>query len=160
MTEIEGAWLTNLEIVPVGLISTVWVDWLRDYQGWLWGLGLLSIGTFVFSLVALPLVIVRLPADYFVSRPLRDWPARRPALHLLLVVLKNMLGYVFVVAGVAMLVLPGQGLLTILIGVMLLDFPGKRRLERRIIQIPRLMQAANWMRVRYGQPPFVPGDDK
>lgn len=128
--------------------------WLEEYRHWLWVLGVLSVGTLIFSLVALPLVLIRLPADYFIRRPVRDWPTRHPVVHVMLVVLKNILGVVFVLAGIAMLVLPGQGLLTIFIGILLLDFPRKRRVERWLIRLPRLLQAANWIRVRYGQPPF------
>lgn len=125
-----------------------------EYQSWFWALGLLSVGTLIFSAVVLPLVLVRLPADYFVRRPIRDWPTTHPALHLVLVGLKNLLGGVFVLAGIAMLVLPGQGLLTIFLGILLLDFPGKRRVERWLIRRRRLLAAANWMRARYGQSPF------
>jgi hypothetical protein len=51
-----------------------------------------------------------------------------------------------------MLLLPGQGILTILIGLMLLDFPGKRRLERRLVQQPSVWRAINWMRAKAHQP--------
>ena len=57
-------------------------------------------------------------------------------------------------AGLAMLVLPGQGLLTILIGLMLLDFPGKRRLERRIVARPAILAMLNRMRARRGRDPL------
>jgi UPF0716 family protein affecting phage T7 exclusion len=75
-------------------------------------------------------------------------------IHISLVALKNLLGFVFVAAGIAMLVLPGQGLLTIFIGILLLDFPGKRAVERWLVRLPRVLQAANWIRQRYGRPPF------
>ena len=57
-----------------------------------------------------------------------------------------------VLVGVAMLLLPGQGILTILIGLMLLDFPGKRGLERRLVQQPAVWRAINWMRAKAHQP--------
>ncbi len=53
-----------------------------------------------------------------------------------------------------MLVLPGQGLLTILFGLILMDFPRKRQLERRLIKVQPVRAAANWIRQRYGRPPF------
>jgi hypothetical protein len=59
-----------------------------------------------------------------------------------------------VFVGVAMLLLPGQGILTILIGLMLIDFPGKRRLERRLVQQPSVWRAINWMRAKAHQPPL------
>jgi hypothetical protein len=140
--------------LELGILGVGWLAWVGDYQKWLWALALLSVGTLIFSVIVLPIVLVRLPADYFVRRPVRDWPSRHPAVHITLVTLKNLLGLIFVVAGIAMLVLPGQGLLTIFIGILLLDFPGKRRVERSLIRLPRLLQAANWIRTRYGQTPF------
>jgi hypothetical protein len=77
------------------------------------------------------------------------------ALRLIVLVVKNVLGLVFVLAGVAMLVLPGQGILTILIGLSLMNFPGKRTLERRFVQQPMVLQAINWMRRKAGQPPLT-----
>ena len=49
---------------------------------------------------------------------------------------------------------PGQGLLTILLGVMLMQIPGKRRLERRIISIGIVQRATVRVRQRFGRPPF------
>ena len=130
------------------------LDWLEANQPLLWSLTVLSVIMFVATLIAMPLLIVRLPADYFTRRPVRDWPARRPRLHLLLVILKNALGVVLLLAGLAMLVLPGQGLLTILVAVMLLDFPGKRRLQRWLIRRRPIFRAANWIRAKRHRPPL------
>ena len=124
------------------------LSWVREYQGlleWVAGLSLLM---FVVTLVAFPLVIIFLPEDYFV-RHRRD-PAhqtrRHPVLWLTLTVLKNILGAVLILAGIAMLVLPGQGLLTILLGVTLVNFPGKYALERRIVSRPSVARALNRIR--------------
>jgi hypothetical protein len=104
---------------------------------------------FVGTLVAVPLVVARLPADYFTqAHP----PAPATGAHRLVRLGKNLLGLVIVLVGVAMLVLPGQGILTILIGLLLLDFPGKRRLERRLVQQPSIWRALNWMRAKAHQP--------
>jgi drug/metabolite transporter (DMT)-like permease len=66
--------------------------------------------------------------------------------------LKNLLGIIFILAGVAMLILPGQGILTILLGIMLMNFPGKHTLERRIVQQPAVLRAINWMRTKANHP--------
>lgn len=125
--------------------------WLRGYEPLLWCLGALSVVMCVGTLVAVPLVVARLPADYFThAHP----PAPAPGIHRLVRLGKNGLGIVIVLVGVAMLVLPGQGILTILIGLMLLDFPGKRRLERRLVQQPAVWRALNWMRAKAHQPAF------
>ncbi len=76
-------------------------------------------------------------------------------LHHLGIVLKNLLGVALVGAGIVMLVLPGQGILTILIGVMLMDFPGKYALEKRLVSRPTVMRSLNWMRAKANRPPFL-----
>ena len=137
--------------------------WVSEYQGLLQWLGGLSLLLFVATLVVFPLIIIYLPEDYFV-RQCRD-PAyqsrHRPAAWFTLMLLKNILGTVLVLAGLAMLVLPGQGLLTILIGVTLVNFPGKFALERRIVRRPRVSKTLNRIRARAGKPPLEipPSDD-
>ena len=72
---------------------------------------------------------------------------------------KNVGGWLFILAGTVMLVLPGQGIITMVVGVMLIDFPGKFRLERWLAARRPLMRALNWMRRRAGRPPLqVPGN--
>lgn len=115
-----------------------------------------SIAGFVGSLIAIPWILVRLPADYFDTRIERRWmPGRHPLLRTVGAVLKNVTGVVFLLAGIAMLVLPGQGILTMLIGVSLMDFPGKRRLEARLVSQRVARQAINAIRRRFGKPPLI-----
>ena len=130
------------------------VPWLYGHKAVLWWLGALSVVTFVGTVVALPLVVARLPPDYFThaQRPSRRRHAQSSGSHLLWRLGKNLLGMLMILVGVALLLLPGQGILTILIGLMLLDFPGKRRLERRLVQQPSVWWAINWMRAKAHQP--------
>ena len=89
------------------------------------GLTVASAIGFVGSLIAIPMILVRLPADYFDTRTPRHWMKdHHPALRLSGLIAKNLVGIVFLLAGFAMLFLPGQGLLTMLIGISLMDFPG------------------------------------
>jgi hypothetical protein len=53
--------------------------------------------------------------------------------------------------GVAMLVLPGQGVLTIITGLLLLDFPGKYRFERWLVRRGPVLRGVNWLRDRAGR---------
>jgi hypothetical protein len=110
------------------------------------------------SLVVVGAVLTRLPADYFrpgARRPLVE--TAHPALHALLLVARNVAGVALIAVGVVLSVpgVPGQGLLTIFIGILLVDFPGKRRLERRILGVPVLLRAVNRLRHRRGHPPLV-----
>ena len=131
-------------------------EWVHAHQTEIQWLGALSIVTFVGSLIVIPLLVVRIPTDYFTRSRLSSasWRIRHPVLRLLLLILKNVLGLTFVLAGIAMLVLPGQGVITILIGISLLNFPGKRKLELRIIQQPAILRAINWMRAKSQHPPL------
>lgn len=134
------------------------LQWLEAHPGVLGGLALLSLVTFVASLMALPVLVARLPADYFSHRH-REHDYQRdgdPGAHFILVVFKNLLGFVIVLAGVVMLVLPGQGLLTILIGLVVMDFPGKFALERRLVSYPSVLRGANWLRLKLGKEPLEP----
>lgn len=112
--------------------------------------------TLVASLAVTAAVLVRLPVDYF-SRPRRPhFEGTHPVLRAVLIVLKNLLGLAIVAAGVVMSVpgVPGQGLLTILLGLLLVDFPGKYRLERAIFRRPRVLGSINRLRARFGRPPL------
>jgi len=81
-----------------------------------------------------------------------------PAIRWTGLVLKNVVGVLLILAGIAMLVLPGQGLLTIVLGIMMLNFPGKRALELRLIRFPGVLRAINHLRARNQRPPLqLPG---
>lgn len=114
-----------------------------------------SVLLFALSLIGLPIVLTRMPTDFF-SRPerrrLRLDERRRPFWFVVLRTLKNALGAVLLVLGLAMLVMPGQGLITIFVALFLLDFPGKRRLQRRIISHPAVHRPVNALRRRRGRP--------
>jgi|SRR5688572_3293138 len=118
-------------------------------------LAVVSLVAFCATLIAIPFILVRLPEDYFDVRVPRVWMKdSHPVLRIIGRTLKNILGVVFVLAGLSMLVLPGQGVLTILIGVSLLDFPGKQRLEARIVGHKRVLRSVNTLREKFGKPPF------
>lgn len=106
---------------------------------------IVSLVLFVDTLIAVPIVCVRMPADAF-TKPLDKARGRHP--------LRAALGWVIIVMGVVMLVLPGQGLITIAIGLSLLDFPKKRVWQRRILRHPDVMSVMNAIRSRAGKPPF------
>ena len=121
-----------------------------------------SIATFLGSLVAVPWILVQIPSDYFLrtSREPTLLDGMSPVLRAILIVLKNGLGAVFIAGGVAMLVLPGQGILTILLGVSLIDFPGKYSLERKLVRQEADDRSINWIRRRRGREPIlIPGED-
>ena len=127
---------------------------------------LVSVVISILGLMAVPWAIVRIPADYFLGpRPPRlPWADAHPVLRALLTLTKNGLGIILVLAGIAMLVLPGQGLLAIFVGAMLVDFPGKRPAELALIRKKRVHAVLNWVRRRAGRDPLLveetPGQNK
>lgn len=124
---------------------------------------LLSAGMFVLSAGITLFILVRLPHDYFLRDRRPPLASRaRPIVALLLKVLKNAAGVAVVALGLVLSIpgVPGQGILTILLGVMLLDFPGKYRLERRIVRARRVNRFVNRLRIRCGRRRFRLPDDE
>lgn len=119
-------------------------------------LTVLSIMFFVGSLIAIPFILVRLPADFFDIRVPRPWMEdHHPVLRVLGHLVKNVAGAIFLFVGFLMLFLPGQGILTMLIGISMLDFPGKRKLEAKLIGQPAVLNTINGMREKFGKPPLI-----
>ncbi|MGD9646640.1 MAG: PGPGW domain-containing protein [Pirellulales bacterium] len=141
--------------MPHSLLALNLSDWL---PGSLWALAI-GIATAVISLWAARWYVLRLPSDYFAddAQPSDRWRHEHPALRIGLKVLKNVLGVVLLTAGLVMLLTPGQGILAILIGLSLVDFPGKRQLQRRLIAQPRVLGFLNLVRRRAGKRPFETG---
>jgi hypothetical protein len=141
------------------------IDWLTGIiSGWglTWGQVLLGLGLsvvmFALSSAVVSFVLVKLPANYFHSSHDREFLVHRhPILRAVGIAAKNVLGFVLVVLGVLMAVpgVPGPGVLSILLGIMLLDFPGKRTLETRIVSRPSINGAVNALRTRFGKPPLM-----
>lgn len=134
------------------------LSWLGQHETLLLWAGALSVLGFLASLALLPWLVVRIPPDYFHQRHrfLDNLRYRHPMLRWTLFLLKNLFGVLVLLMGIAMLVLPGQGLITIMIGLLLLNFPGKFALERWVVTRPGVLRAINWMRGRYGHPPITP----
>lgn len=114
-----------------------------------------SVVMFFGTILLIPVIIIRLPVDYFLHDEEHVWlEGYHPVVRYAGLVIKNTIGLVFLLAGIAMLVLPGQGLLTMVIGVSLLDFPGKRAIEHRLLTKPMVFNAMNAIRQKFDKPPF------
>ena len=137
--------------------------WLREtlttYMGsrsFVWII-VFSVVTFVASIAVTVFVLIKLPDTYFKASHGREfWVERHPALRWGGLVVKNLLGAFLVLLGVVMSLpgVPGQGVLTILLGVMLLDFPGKRGLELKLVSRPKVLRTINRIRQRFGRTPL------
>jgi hypothetical protein len=132
------------------------LDWIQSHGVLLGWLSAASVLVFVGSLTLIPWLVIRIPADYFLrQRHYADrWKPRHPALRIAVLAIKNCIGGLLVLAGLIMLVTPGQGVLTILVGLLLVDFPGKFAAERWLISRPPVFRAVNWVRGKAKRPPL------
>ena len=112
-----------------------------------------SLLLFAGTILAMPLLIVSIPRDYFLYEKAEPFGfgKRHPVIRIVMLILKNGAGVMLLVAGFVMLFIPGQGLLTMFIGLMLMNFPGKRRLELRLVRTSRIRNGINWIRRRAGR---------
>ncbi len=110
----------------------------------------------VLTIAVVGLVVVNLPPTYFVDTSTRG--TFRGVAGWLWFVLRNLIGVALILLGAALSIpgVPGQGLLTMLVGVILVDFPGRRRLERWLIARPGVLVTLNRLRARWGKPPLLP----
>ena len=118
---------------------------------------LIFVGSFFVNLAIVSFILVKLPADHFSkSRKTKFWAGPRPAIHAAKVIGKNIGGVLLVALGIVLSLpgVPGQGLLTVLLGIMLLDFPGRHRLEQKLLSKPSIVNSINRLRKRFDKPPL------
>ncbi len=154
-----------MELFAVAASVADWTDWLRalfDEHRVLFGwLTTASIALFAISLFALPWLIGRLPADYFTVEGQQRLTAERRSrrthrwIKLLVRIARNVCGVLIALSGIAMLLLPGQGIIAIVVGLMLVDYPGKHRIERKLMAKPWVHRPLNWLRAKVKKEPFV-----
>lgn len=143
------------------------MEWWQSLSGWfsaneemLFWLGIGSAIMLVASIAALPWLVSRIPRDYFdhtkepTVAPLRGHPVARLLIH----IVRNVVGVFLIIAGILMLFLPGQGLLTLLLGIMMTHFPGKYHVEQWFIRQPGILAAINWFREKGSAPPLTIGE--
>ncbi|MEZ4278893.1 MAG: hypothetical protein R3F21_04640 [Myxococcota bacterium] len=125
-------------------------------ESWILWLGSISILVLIASVFALPWLVTRIPEDYFCHprRAPASWEPAHPAVRIGFLVLKNLLGFVLLAGGFILLFVPGQGLLTMAVGLLLIDYPGKFALERRVVAIEPIFKGLNWLRRRRGIAPL------
>jgi hypothetical protein len=132
-------------------------EWLEEHQAVLWCMAGLSVGTILLTVLLLPLLVARMPADHFVRKgpPPESWRGRHPLVRWSLRILKNVVGAGLFLVGIPLVPLPGPGFVTMLAGLALLEFPGKRQLELRVLRVGGVLQGVNWLRARAGSPPLI-----
>jgi hypothetical protein len=123
--------------------------WLENNSYIFFYAGIVSIFIFVFSMFGLRLFIIAIPSDYFINKKrVSALKNRSVLLWIIYIVFKNIIGYIFIIMGLVALVLPGQGILMILVGLMMSDYPKKFDLEKKIITIKAVRKGINWIRIK------------
>ena len=118
---------------------------------------LIFIVTFAVNLAIVSLILAKIPADHFAKNHKTEfWSGPHPALRAAAIVGKNIFGILLIALGIVLSIpgIPGQGLLTILLGLMLVDFPGRRSLEHKVLGRAEVLRSINKLRGRYGKPPL------
>ena len=135
---------------------TSFIQWFADHPEVLIGIGISSIFIFLISILGISWFVAQIPEDYFLlsKRQTSKWQQQKPILRFVVVVAKNILGLSLIIGGLLMLVLPGQGLLTIITGLLLVNYPGKYKLEQKLVLIPSIYKALNWIRFKAKKPPL------
>jgi archaellum biogenesis protein FlaJ (TadC family) len=135
------------------------IEWIHSNETVVWWLVATSATTFIMSLFLVPMLVVRIPPDYFAHRKRHTKKPVKypPVIRIIVLILKNIMGLVLLLAGILMLVLPGQGLFTMIVGLMMMNFPGKYKLERWIVERGPVLKMINWLRRRAGHEPLIIG---
>lgn len=137
------------------------MDWI--WQFWesltwsriLWGV-LISVISIIISYALIVYGMVKIPADYFSSTYVKNISADTHfSVRWGAVIIKNTIGFILIIAGIIMIFTPGPGVPTILLGLIMMDIPGKRPLEAKLIQRPTVLSAINHLRARYNKPPLI-----
>tara|TARA_B100001559_G_scaffold312953_1_gene311336 strand:- start:389 stop:844 length:456 start_codon:yes stop_codon:yes gene_type:complete len=127
---------------------------ILNYKNFILWLGSISFLVFIFSLISIKWLVALIPSDYFIENKRNKYQSSYPLTWLISIIIKNIIGYILIIGGILMLVLPGQGLFTIIIGLMLSNYPGKYFIERKFIAIPSVLKTINWLRKKSNKPPL------
>ena len=126
-----------------------------NYYDFFFWLGIVSSVIFLVSLLSIGRLVSLIPSDYFINRKESKFKLNYPVAWLVSAVIKNIFGYILILGGILMLILPGQGLITIFIGLMLSNYPGKYKIEKKIIATPKILKSINWLRKKSNEPPLI-----
>ncbi|WP_223897583.1 PGPGW domain-containing protein [Sulfurovum sp. TSL1] len=133
------------------------MEFIDNHENLLFWSTLVSIISVIASILLIPWIVTKIPADYF-THPKRQkllWGDQPKIVRFIFILLKNIIGVMLVLGGIALLFLPGQGILTILIGLLIMDFPYKYKFEIWIIKHTFLLNSINKLRSKAKKRPLV-----
>ena len=142
------------DLTAIPLLGPMW-GWMEAHPVWVGVLMTASVLMFVGSLVVVPVFLARVPAAFFTQRYAEAVRRRARAVHPVRrvggLIVRNVAGAVLILAGLPMLVGPGQGVIAIVLGLMLMSVPGKRRVARWLLRLPGVRHATEAIRRRAGR---------
>ena len=132
------------------------ITFIHSHETLLLWLTIASIIGFIGSLIGIPWILIQIPSDYFSHKKRKKhlWGSYPPVIRLVLLLMKNILGFIFIISGIIMLLIPGQGIITIIVGIILIDFPYKYKIEQWIISHPAILRSINQLRTKAKQSPI------
>ena len=130
-------------------------DWFSQNQLLIQWISIGSIISFFGSLIIIPRLIINLPPDFFLKRKKSVSVKQIVVFRVTFFLLKNFLGFLLLLCGILMLFIPGQGLLTMFLGLVLLDFPGKYKLQLYCLKVRPVRRSLNWIRRKYEKEAFI-----
>ena len=130
------------------------IEIFNAYKNLILWFGSISLFVFLFSLLSINWLVSLIPEDYFINKKDSKIKTNNILIWYIVLVFKNLIGYSLILGGIMMLVLPGQGLFTIIIGLMMSNYPGKYSLEKKFIAIPTILKSINWLRRKSNKPPI------
>ncbi|WPE16951.1 PGPGW domain-containing protein [Candidatus Thioglobus autotrophicus] len=128
-------------------------EYFNQYEELLILVSLISAVVFVLTLLLTPYLLGLIASDYFTMENPHKLEIKHIG-HIIAVIIKSVIGLALLLAGIIMLVTPGQGVISILLGLFLMEFPGKRKLELKIINHDPTFKTLNWLREKASKPPF------
>ena len=144
------------------------MEWLGEIWQWIiqfwetltwykvaWGLLFAIIGM-VASYGLIVIGMIKIPADYFSPNYVQEIGSDKHfSVRWAAFIIKNTIGFLLIIAGAVMIFTPGPGVPTILLGLIMMDIPGKRPLEAKLIQRQMVLSAVNDLRAKYNKPPLI-----
>jgi len=132
------------------------IAFIHNHEELILWLTIASVIGLIASFLLIPWILIQIPSDYFSheKRQKHQWYNDLPILRVVLLLMKNILGIIFIISGIIMLFIPGQGIITIIIGVIFADFPYKYNIEQWIISHPTVLRYINELRTKAKQSPI------
>ena len=130
------------------------IEIFNVYKNLILWFGSISLFVFLFSLLSIKWLVSLIPEDYFINKKDSKIKTSNIFIWYIVLIFKNLIGYSLILGGIMMLVLPGQGLFTIIIGLMMSNYPGKYSIEKKFIAIPTILKSINWLRNKSNKPPI------